>query len=216
MRHIHTLTNRLHGLLDRLFAGPRSPARATVKGVIRVRRYDADAVRERLPEWDDRAALERTLGESFADEPDPLDAARLAALREFGPDPRTEHVTENTTLNTLHEHEVDYFDPNQSPANLAASHLALGTDDSSEDPTQSGVLSEEYREGVDSTTDAGRDLETETLVDENEGNGFTYEELGLVTASSGGTFLNRANINSTQKDSDTTATFEVVLQFRPV
>lgn len=216
MRTSTTLTNRLHGLLDRLFAGHRGPSRTTVQGVIRVRLYDAAAVRERVPEWNDREALEQSLGESFEDEPDPLDAARLAALHAFGPRPRTVHETTNTTLNLMHEHEVDYFDPNQSPATLTASHLALGTDNSTEDPTQSGVLSEEYREGVDSTNDAGRDLETETLVDENEANGFTYEELGLVTDASGGVFLNRANIDSTPKDSDTTATFEAVLQFRPV
>lgn len=166
-----------------------------VHGHVRVTTYRMADVRRVVPAWD-------SLGRE----------AKLAALGRVPIATRTE--TANTTLADLHEYLVDHLDPNQSPTAIDASHLALGTDATDPSVSDTGLGAEQYREAVDSTTDAGNDLETTTLLDENEGNGFTYEELGLVSASSGGTFLNHSNISSTPKTSENTATFEVVLQFR--
>lgn len=191
--------------------GPRGAAE--VRGYVTVTTYDTDEVYEYIPEWDDRDALESRLDRSFEDEPDPLDAARIAALREFVPY-ETRERSENTTVADLHEYLVDHLDVNQSVTALSASHLALGTDNTSPSVSDSSLGAEQYREGFDSTTDAGNDLESTTLLDENEGNGYTYEEVGIFTAASGGTMFNRSLISSTPKNSDNTATFEVVLQFR--
>lgn len=187
----------LRRLWRRLLGTDEGPQRIATTGRITVRIYQMDAVRERIPEWDELEKPEQ-----------------LEALEAYGPAPVEEHVTTNTTVDGLNQYLVDHLDPNQSPTALDASHLALGTDNTEPSTSDSSLGAEQYREGVDSTTDAGKDLETSTLLDENEGNGYTYKELGLFTASSGGTMLNRSLIEATEKTDDVTATFEVVLQFR--
>lgn len=194
-------------------ATPPGTANALVAtGRVRLTTHDIDRVREAYPEWDDLAALEEVLGERFRDQPDPLDAARIAALDELRPDDVFE--SGNTQLEVFHENIVDVVDPNQSVSAIDASHLALGDDGSSTAYGDTGLTNEIYREGVDSTTDNGNDLKTSTLLAEDEGNGNTYRELGLVSASTGGTFFNHSLIEARTKTNEETMTFEVVLQFR--
>lgn len=184
-----------------------------IVGHITVTTYDPDLIRQAVPEWDSLDRLEQRLGETFESEPDPLDAARLAALREFVPvENRT--TTRNTTTVGLHEYLVDHLDPTQSVSSLSASHLAIGTDSTPPTASDTSLGNEKYREAFDSTTDAGNDLEASMLIDESEANGETYREVGIFTAASGGTLFNHALISETQKDGEKTATFRVVLQFR--
>lgn len=164
-------------------------------GRVRLATYDMDDVRAAIPEWD---SLDR--------------AEKLAALKEL--DPADVEETSNIQLEAFHEHLVDVFDPNQSVTPLTTSHLALGTDDSSVAYGDTGLNNEVYREGVDATTDNGNDLKVSTLLDEAEGNGSTYKELGLVSAASGGTFFNHALIEDTEKTDEITLTITVELQFR--
>lgn len=193
-------------------AGPGADA-LVATGRVRIEEYRTADVREQFRGvWNDRAALERELGERFGHEPDPLDAARIRALDRL--DPVAVDETTNTQLKVFHENIVDVYDPNQTVSALSASHLALGTDGSSVAYGDTGLTTEVYREGVDSSTDNGNDLKTSTLLDEAEGNGNTFRELGLVSAASGGTFFNHALIEDRAKTSDKTATFEVVLEFR--
>lgn len=197
------LTRRLGalfgGLLDRLHGRGRGPAKGReVYGEVRVRLYDMHEVREAIPEWD---ALDN--------------AQRLDTLHEYGPAPYREVQTTNVTLNDMHTHEAQYWDVNSTTSNLDGSHVALGTDDTAPDATDTSLGSEQYRTTVDDSTVNGRDLETATLLNENEGNTHTYEEIGLVTAGTGGTFLNRADLDSVDKDDQTAAEFEVFLEFRP-
>lgn len=199
MNTITTLTKRFGALFARLFdRRGGSSRRREVHGEIRVRLYDMNEVRRLIPEWGELDNSER-----------------LDALHEYGPDPYRVTETTNVTLNDMHEHEAQYWDVNSSTNSLDASHVALGTDGTAPDATQSGLQNEQYRTTVDDSVVNGRDLETNTLLSETDGNTYTYEEIGLVTAGSNGTFLNRASLDSVQKDDQTAAEFEVFLEFRP-
>lgn len=199
--------------------GGRRPPGPTVdgfagKGHVRVEEHRVDQIRDAFPGWDDLRELEEVLGETFRDQPDPLDAARIAALDRLRPVDVVE--ARNTQLQVFHENIVDVYDPNQSVSALSASHCALGTDGSSTAYGDTALTNEVYREAVDSSTDNGNDLKTQTLLDETEGNGNTYKEVGLVSASSGGTFFNHALISDKEKTDQNTLTIEIVLQFRAV
>lgn len=127
-------------------------------------------------------------------------------------DPVQESHQTNTTVNGLFEYIVDNLDTGQS-VNEDASHLALGT--STTDPTvdDTALGNEVFRTGVTSTLDDGTSLSTSTFIDTSEANGNTIEEVGLFTASSGGTLLNHASVQSVAKTSSKTLTIDVTLTF---
>lgn len=184
----------LDRFLDRLL-GRRDPEGLVGRGRITVTEYDMGTVRRFVPEWDD------------------LD--RVTKLERLERVPHTDReVVWNTQVEAFHNNIVDVYDPNQSVSALSASHLALGTSSTSPAYGDTALGNEVYREAVDSSTDNGNDLETSTLLDSGEGNGNTFKELGLVSASSGGTFFNHALISDREKTSEGTMTFNVELQFR--
>jgi hypothetical protein len=184
-----------------------------VQGRITTTVYDVNQIRDKLPEWDDYEALSWLLGEDFREKLEPLDAARIEALESFVPRKQV-NVTFNTTVDGLHKYIVDEIDSTQSPSDLDASHIAVGTDDSSESPSDSSLGNEVHREGVDSSDDNGKNVKVQTLIGENEANGNTLREVGIFTASSGGTMFNRAVISDISKTSNKTVTIEIELQFR--
>ncbi|MFC6975825.1 hypothetical protein ACFQL1_15935 [Halomicroarcula sp. GCM10025709] len=169
---------------------------AAISGRWRIEEHDMDAVRDEHPTWDTLA-----------------DWHKLAILRRREPEEAEE--TTNTTTKSLDQYRVDDLDPTQSPTALTASHIALGTDDTSPVATNTSLNSEEYRESVDAHTDNGDNLKCETLIGSGEANGFEYKEAGLVTASSGGTLLNHSLIKPRVKTSNKSLTVTAILQFRP-
>lgn len=197
MIHVRQTIDRIAAWLGAI-GGRRPPPNVLIRDVVTVTTYDMDAVRRYIPEWDNLTRVEK-----------------LEALDEYGPPPKRQTTSSNTTINDLHEYLVDHLDTNQSVSAIDASHLALGDDGTAASASDTGLTNEVYREAVDTTTDATRDLETETLLDENEGNGNTFREVGLVSASTGGTFFNHSVIADEKKVQGDTKTFKVVLEFRP-
>lgn len=191
---------------------PSTNSPKVVSANVEWRSYNEQRVRNSYPEYDDLDALEMRLGDSFRHQPDPLDAARIEALNRLSCDDTAR--SHNTQLQVFHENIVDAIDPNQTVTAIEASHLALGDDDTTPAYGDTGLTNELRRDAVDSTTDNGNDLVTSTLLGSGEGNGNTYRELGLVSASSGGTFLNHSLFLEKDKTSGEELTFQVTLEFR--
>jgi hypothetical protein len=184
-----------------------------IMGRIIQRCYEYNDIRTKVPSWDDYDDLCERTGESFTEQPDPLDAARIKALKKYGPKADTT-VTENVILDGFLEYIVDHIDSTQSPSTIDASHLAIGDGGSNPSSSNTGLNNEVHREAVDSTTDNGKNLTTETLIGTGEANGNTFREVGLVSASTGGTFFNHSLVSEETKTSDVSITYEVELQFR--
>ena len=137
---------------------------------------------------------------------------RAALAREVEPDGVDE--TTNTTVRDLHEFIVDVLDPGTSAASETVTHLAVGTDGSDATVDDSGLGNEVYRVDHRGRENRGRDLWTTTFLDTTEANGNTLREVGLVTDSSGGIFVNRALISEVVKNNRKTVTIDVTLKFR--
>lgn len=127
------------------------------------------------------------------------DDRRERVLAELEPDEH-EHVRNTVTDDHL-DHIVDVFDPNQSPSSIDASHIALGTDDTTPSTSNSSLNSEQYREQHDSTTDNDNELEVTIELDTTEGNGNDFVEAGIFSASSGGTMFNHSTFSKKEKRS---------------
>jgi hypothetical protein len=123
-------------------------------------------------------------------------------------------ITRNTTVDGLHETVVDLLNPT-SAVGVDATDLALGTGTAAPASTNTSLNNEVGRVEVTEFADQGTTLGTSTFLDTGELNGFNIEELGLVTASTGGRLLNHSLINTVQKDDATAVTFDVSLSFQP-
>jgi|GEM_PF-1138171 len=157
-------------------------ARLAIRGEFDIEVYDADRVRRRWPSWGSLSGY-----------------ARLCRLR--GVEPDRSQTTSNQILVTYLQNLTDYLDPNDTATNIAASHLAVGTDDTGPVPSNTSLGSEVFRTAVGSTTDNGQDLATSTLIGANDANGNTLREAGLVDDATN-TFINRTLINPVEKTSD--------------
>jgi len=185
-----------------------------VTGRVTRRTYDSDEIRTEIRFWRDYDAICELLGETFHEQPDPLDAARIAVVKDHGPEPIDIAVDRNVVLDGFLEYIVDHVDSSQSPSGIDASHLAVGDGSSQPSSSNTGLNNEVHREAVDSSTDNGKNLTTETLIGTGEANGNTFREVGLVSASTGGTFFNHSLVSEETKTSDVSITYEVELQFR--
>lgn len=130
-------------------------------------------------------------------------------------EPLREHYHHNTTTIDLFEYIVDDLDPDQT-ANVTASHLAFGDGGSTPSSGNRSLNNEVYRTSIVTSTDANDTLETRTLLDTGEANGYTIREVGLVTASSGGLLLNHSLINDEVKNDRKAFTVDVSITAGPV
>jgi hypothetical protein len=162
---------------------------------VHVREHDIGTLREQWTGWDEN----------------PKWVKRELARRT---EPDREQHNANTTVDGLHEYIVDNLDPSQS-VDLDASHLAVGTGTTQPASGNSSLNNEVFRVATTDDSDNGATLFTSTFLDTSEANGNTLEEVGLFTASSGGTLLNHSLISSITKDDETTATIDVSLTFQP-
>ncbi len=160
---------------------------------VRVRVHSIDTLRDEIPEWD---ALEK--------------AEKREAIESIEPD--REHFHRNTTVDGLHQLIVDYLDPSQSVTE-SASYLAVGTDDTTPSKGDSTLGNEVYRSATTDDSDNGTTIYTTTFLDTSEANGWTLREVGLFTASSGGTLLNHSLIQEIAKDNTKAVTIDVELTF---
>jgi len=178
----------------------------TISGRIDKQVHDVDELREEYPSWDEMSKQEK-----------------LKAVRET--EPAEEETVYNVTTDRFHEYIVDNLDPSQTSVedNVASSHLALGTDSASGTTSSDTDLNNRtYNEPVTDHADNGKELLASTFLDSTEGNGNTFDELGLFTgdpanlANAEVFLLNHATFASVTKDNSKTVTFDVTLTFSDV
>jgi hypothetical protein len=159
---------------------------------VHVRVHDVDELRSRHPDWDD------------------LDRQQKLERTRDAPAIHTEHVS-NVTCVGLHEYAVDELDPNQS-VDVDASHLAVGSDDGTQPSTGDTSLNSLIDTvSITDSIDNSNTLKSSVFIDSSQLNGNSLEEVGLTTASSGGTLLNHALISPISKTADNTVTIDVDL-----
>lgn len=178
----------------------------TITGRIDKQVHDVDTLREKYPDWDEMSKQEK-----------------LQAVRET--EAEVEETVFNVTTDRFHEYIVDNLDPSQTSAedNIASSHLGLGTDAASGTSTADTDLNNRtYNEPVTDHADNGKELLASTFLDSTEGNGNTFDELGLFTgdpanlANADVFLLNHATFADVTKDNTKTVTFDVTLTFSDV
>lgn len=140
-------------------------------------------------------------------------------------EPEYEETVYNVTTDALHEYFVDNLDPgNTNPeANITASWLGLGVNGADDTATSDTDLNtRNYEETVTDVGDNGKDLLASTFVDSSEGNGNTFDEIGLFSgdpanlSQSDVFLLNHATFAGVTKDNTKTVTFDVTLTFSDV
>lgn len=145
---------------------------------------------------------------------------KLELAREV--EPEYEDTVYNVTTDRLHEYFVDNLDSAQTGAedNVSVSFLGLGTDSASGTSTSDTDLNTRaYSESVTDIADNGKELLASTFLDSEEGNGNTFNELGLFSGdpanlSNNDVFLmNHATFSDVTKDNTKTVTFDVTLTF---
>lgn len=95
-------------------------------------------------------------------------------------------------------------------------YLALGTSSPTCASTDTELASEEYRKVVTDQTIDGQVYKATTFLGAADGNGYTYNELGLInSASPGGILLDHSTFTPFSKDNTKTVTIEVDVTFTP-
>jgi len=140
-------------------------------------------------------------------------------------EPEYEDTVYNVTTDRFHEYIVDNLDPAQTATkdNVDASWLGLGTDAASGTATTDTDLNTRaYSEMVTDHADNGNELLASTFLDSTEGNGNTFDELGLFSgdpanlANAEVFLINHATFGGITKDNSNTITFDVTLTFSDV
>jgi hypothetical protein len=158
------------------------------------------------------------------DDYDSLDKREKMELAR-GVEPEYEDTVYNVTTDNLHEYFVDNLDPDNSSteANVDVGWLGLGTNGNGGTTTADTDLNTRaYEETVTDVADNGKDLLASTFLDSTEGNGNTFDELGLFTddpanlANAEVFLINHATFASVTKDNTKTVTFDVTLTFSDV
>jgi len=175
-------------------------------GRIERKTHDIETLKSRIPEWDTLSRQEK-----------------VAASRNVEPD--SSEVVYNVTTDALHEYFVDNLDPDNTSteANVSVDYFSLGTDAGGGTATADTDLNNRtYSEQVTDVADNGKDLLASTFLDSTEGNGNTFDELGLwsgdpANATNPEVFLiNHATFSPVTKDNTKTVTFDVTLTFSDI
>jgi hypothetical protein len=148
---------------------------------------------------------------------------RLSLAREV--EPEYKDTVHNVTTDRLHEYFVDNLDPDDtSPeANISASFMGLGTDGAAGTSSSDTDLNNRtYEETISDVADNGKDLLASTFLNSTEGNGNTFDEIGLFTGDPANLadddvfLINHATFADVTKDNSKTVTFDVTLSFSDV
>lgn len=162
----------------------------------RVASFDAQAVRERFPEYEGLPQ-----------------AQKLERLHELNP---VEFEANHNVATDAHaEYIVDNLDSGQS-VDTSISHVALGDDDSSQPVPSNTQLNNEFaRVALGSASDTGGDLQTSTVLGSSEQNGNTIAEVGITDNSSlnTGRLFNHSLVGPVDKTSAKEVTVEVDLLY---
>lgn len=175
-----------------------------LEGRIDRKTHDVSDLKKAYPEWD-----------SFSEK------QKLQATRSV--EPVDIDTVYNVTTDELHKYFVRNLDRGDSSpeANLDAQWLALGT--SSADGVGTGdtdLNTRTYEEQITDVANNGKDLLASTFLDSTEGNGNTFDEIGLFTGdpnnASGNPeifMINHATFSGVTKDNSKTVTFDVTISF---
>lgn len=140
-------------------------------------------------------------------------------------EPVDEDTVYNVTTDSLHQYFVDNLDPDNTAveADISVGWLGLGTNGGGGTTTADTDLNTRaYEEPVTDVADNGKDLLASTFLDSTEGNGNTFDELGLFTgdpanlANADVFLMNHASFAAVTKDNTKTVTFDVTLTFSDV
>jgi hypothetical protein len=151
------------------------------------------------------------------------DKEKMQIARDTEPD--HEQTVYNVTTERFHQYIVDNLDPAQTAVkdNVDASWMALGTDAASGTAVSDTDLnSRTYSETVTDHADNSNELLASTFLDSTEGNGNTFDEIGLFTgdpanlANAEVFMINHATFGGITKDDTNTITFDVTLTFSDV
>jgi len=161
---------------------------------ITINLYDLEAIRETVSDW---ASLSK---------PEKL---KLVRNRE----PAEEVRVSNLTTTNLHEYIVENLHADTA-VNESATHLAVGTDNTTPSSANDALNNEVYRVGVTDSVDNGNELLLSTFLDSTEANGYDLVECGIFTADTGGLLLNHSTFQTVSKSNTNTATIDVTLRFQ--
>lgn len=146
------------------------------------------------------------------------DKERLQAIR--GVDPalaESTHTTENIAVDGLLNFIVQGLDPTSSKR-AETSHLALGTDTTTPQATNTSLGNEVYRTIVGDADVDGADLLTSTFLSQTEANGNLLTEIGLVGGPDADdpllTHALFASGEEVEKTTDMVVTIDYVLELR--
>lgn len=174
-----------------------------LEGRIDRKTHSVADLKSAYPDWDEMSDQEK------------LDATR-------GVPPTDTETVYNLTTDSLHEYFVDNLNPSDTTAqaNVAVSWLGLGNDSATGTTTADTDLNNRvYEATVSDAGDNGKELLVSTFLGSTEGNGFTYDELGLFSGDPANLgqadvfLINHATFASVSKDNTKTITFDVTLTF---
>lgn len=177
-----------------------------LKGRIDTKVHNVDELRSQVDDYD-----------SLSDE------EKMELTREV--EPEYEDTVYNVTTDQLHQYFVDNLDPDNTTAsaNVGASWLGLGTNGGGGTATSDTDLNTRaFEKQVTDVADNGKDLLASTFLDSTEGNGNTFDELGLFSgdpanlANADVFLLNHATFAAVTKDNTKTVTFDVTLTFSDI
>jgi hypothetical protein len=140
-------------------------------------------------------------------------------------EPDYEDTAYNVTTDSLHQYFVDNLDRGNtsSQANVNAEWLGLGINGGGGTSTSDDDLNARtYEETITDVGDNGKDLIASTFLDSTEGNGNTFDEIGLFSGDPANLgqsdvfLLNHATFAGVTKDNTKTVTFDVTLTFSDV
>lgn len=123
--------------------------------------YGVDRVRQLIKGWPALSAVEKS-----------------RKLREIEPDSRGS--THNVTTQTLTQYNADDLNPEQSPTNLEATHLALGSDDTAPERSNETLNNEILRLSATDVIGESEGFDVVVFLDSATANGEHILEGGLV------------------------------------
>jgi hypothetical protein len=177
----------------------------SVRGHIEMQVFDRETLAETYDDW-----------ESLSKE------AKHSRLHNGTVDPVQTRETPNVTTESLHQYFVDNLDPDNTSAaaNISAAWVGLGDGGGSGTTvTDTDLNNRLYEETVTDHADNGDSLIASTFLDSTEGNGQTFDEIGLFSGNPANLaqddvfLLNHATFSPVTKDSSRTITFDVTLTF---
>lgn len=181
----------------------RTSSGLQIRGRIDRQTHRVDDLRSQADDWDKLDESERL---SIARETEPVDTETIY----------------NVTTDRFHEYFVDNLDRNQTDAkdNLNIEWAALGDDSGSgTNSSDTDLNNRVYSEKLSGIQDNGNEILSTLFLDAAEGNGNTYDEIGLFSGNPANVgdadvfMFNHATFSPVLKNDQKSLTFDVTITF---